>query len=208
MSREPRRSRARGFTLIELLVAMAVFSLLATFMYSGIQAIVRDRGIIMDRLDELDQLQRTARTLDSDILQLQSRDVRDELGRANEPAIYTDPAGDFVVRLSRAGWRNPGLRRKRSILQRVQYRVEDEVLYRDYWPVLDRVLGMEPISQALINGVTEFALEFLDASNEWQPVWPPRDANNPVVVQLPQGVRYRLVLENFGEIERLVEVAQ
>ncbi len=202
------RRLAHGFTLIELMIAIAVFGLLATFMYGGIDAIVRDREIIMERLGDLDQLQRAVRVLDADIAQLQPRDVRDELGRTPEPAIYTDPAKEFVVRLSRAGWRNPGLRRKRSILQRVQYRLEDEVLYRDYWPVMDHVLGMEPITQELLQGVIKFDLEYLDATDQWQEMWPPRDATSIAINELPHGVRYRMELTSFGEIIRLVEVAR
>ena len=107
-------------------------------------------------------------------MQLQPRDVRDELGRAQEGAVLTDPAGDFIVRLSRAGWRNPGSRYQRGILQRVQYRLEDNVLYREYWPVMDRVLGMEPVSQELLAGVMKLEINFLDEANAWQETWPPR----------------------------------
>jgi general secretion pathway protein J len=199
-------NRPSGFTLIELLAAIAIFGILATLMYGGIATIVRDREIIMERLDELAQLQRTATALHRDFTQLVPRDVRGVLGRDREFAVYTDTANDFVVRLSRGGWNNPAARRQRGTLQRVEYRIEDNVLYRDYWPVMDRVLGMDAQSQKLIEGVLEFEVEFLDEADLWQPIWPPRNASNMLPDQLPHAVRYRLELENFGEIRRMVEV--
>ena len=195
-----------GFTLIELLAAIAIFGILSTLMYGGIAAIVRDREIIMERLDELGQLQRTVRALHTDFAQAQPRDVRDELGRDREFAILANPAEDYVVRVSRAGWRNPGARRSRGILQRVQYRLDENVLYRDYWPVMDHVLGMDPQSQKLLEGVIEFEVEYLDSADTWQEIWPPRNATNMPPSVLPYGVRYRLELENFGEIRRLIEL--
>jgi general secretion pathway protein J len=202
------RAPWRGFTLIELLLAIAIFGFLATLMYGGVAAVVRDREIIMERLDELDQLQRTVRALNTDFSQLQPRDVRGVLGREQEFALQTDTANDYVVRLSRAGWRNPESRYARGILQRAQYRLEDEVLYRDYWPVMDHVLGAEPRRQKLLEGVLAFELEFLEGSDLWQPMWPPRNATQMPPYELPYAVRYTMTIKNIGEVSRLVELVR
>jgi general secretion pathway protein J len=197
-----------GFTLIELLLAIAIFGLLSTLMYGGIAAIVRDRDIVLERLEYLDQVQRTVRLLNNDFGQLQPREVRGVLGRDKEPALMSDPADNFTVRLSRIGWRNPLDARPRGILQRAQYRLADNVLYREYWPVMDPVLGDKPREQPLLTGVLNFEVEYLDEANEWQPFWPPRDAANQALFSLPAAVRYRLEIETIGEIRRLVEVVQ
>lgn len=193
-----------GFTLIELLVAMAIFSFLATAMYTGIRQIVLEREIILARTTELHQLQRTIRYLNTDFAQLHPRDVRDELGRGRLAALVSDPSQDFGLELSRDGWRNPALAARGS-LQRVQYRLENETLIRKYWPVMDRLLGAEARELELLNNVEKFEIAYLDEALEWQTDWPPSNAQ-PGLTLLPIAVRYRLTLKEFGEIERLVEV--
>ncbi|HJP03802.1 MAG: type II secretion system minor pseudopilin GspJ [Gammaproteobacteria bacterium] len=199
------KSTAPGFTLIELLVAMAIFVFLAAAMYGGTQYIMLQREIMLVRQGELESLQRTVRYLQTDLTQIFPRDVRDELGRDRLPALFTDPGNDIAMRLSRDGWRNPA-EFKRGTLQRVQYRYnEDErILYRDYWPVMDRVLGMEAREQEILTGVEEFDIEFLDEKGEWQQDWPP--ANSKATL-LPSAVRFRFLLDSFGEVIRLVEMA-
>ena len=49
----------------------------------------------------------------------------------------------------------------RSNLQRVNYRLEDEGLWRDSYPVLDRAADTEPYSVMLLDGVEDMQLAFL-----------------------------------------------
>ncbi len=198
--------RQQGFTLIELLAAMAIFSLLAVAMYSGTQFVILEREIIIQRQQELHDLQLTVSYLNNDFGQLRTRDIRDELGRDLIPALWAQPGRDFLVELSHDGWRNPA-GAPRGTLQRVQYRLEENTLVREHWPVMDRVLGMEGRIQELIDGVDKLEFEFLDASNEWQPIWPPLNNNAAAGGDsLPVAVRYRLETQSFGEIIRLVEI--
>lgn len=193
-----------GFTLIELLVALAIFAFLAAAMYGGTQYIMLQREIMLLRQGELESLQRTVRYLQTDLTQIIPRDVRDELGRDRLPALFTDPGNDISLRLTRDGWRNPA-EFKRGTLQRVQYRYDedDRILYRDYWPVIDRVLGMEAREQEILTGVEEFDIEFLDEEDEWQQSWPPPDSKTTL---LPAAVRFRFLLDSYGEVTRLVEM--
>ena len=207
MSRLDSQARSEGFTLIELLAAMAIFSLLAVAMYGGTQWVMLEREIILERQGQLHELQRAVRYLNDDISQLQNRPVRDELGRDNLAALLAEPGNDFVVELSRDGWRNPA-ESPRGTLQRVQYRLEEETLIREYWPVMDRILGMEGREQELISGVDRFELEFLDESGEWQAVWPPLSTGAARPSALPVAVRYQMETQSFGEIRRLMEVAR
>jgi general secretion pathway protein J len=201
----PLKRISAGFTLIELLVAMAIFVFLAAAMYGGTQYIMLQREIMLVRQGELESLQRTVRYLQTDLTQAFPRDVRDELGRDRLPAMFTDPANDIALRLSRDGWRNPA-EFKRGTLQRAQYRYDedDNILYRDYWPVMDRVLGMEAREQEILTGVEEFDIEFLDEDSEWQQSWPPADSKSTL---LPKAVRFRFLLDSYGEVIRVVEVA-
>lgn len=197
----------RGFTLLELLVALAIFAFMAAVMYSGTQLVIEEREVVNERLTELQNMQRTVRLLQTDFTQLYPRAVRDELGRGAAPALATERQAEITVLLTRTGWRNPDNLNPRGNLQRVRYRYDPETatLYRDYWPVVDRVLASEPREEELLQGVTDFNVEFLDGSDNWQEGWPlPGATNNSV---LPRAVRYRLELTTYGEITRLVEVA-
>jgi general secretion pathway protein J len=201
----PYTDRECGFTLIELLAAMAIFSLLAVAMYGGTQFVILEREIIIERQQELHDLQLAVSYLNDDFGQLQARDVRDELGRDQTPALWAQPGREFLVELSHDGWRNPA-DAPRGTLQRVQYRLDENTLVREYWPVMDRILGMEGRTQELIDGIDAIEFEYLDASGEWQPIWPPLSASTTTGNTLPVAVRYRLETQSFGEIIRLVEI--
>lgn len=196
---------SRGFTLIELLAAMAIFSLLAVAMYGGTSWIMLEREIILERQERLAELQRMVRFINDDFSQLQRRPIRDELGRDLLPPLLAEPGREFIAELSHDGWRNPAAL-PRSTIQRVQYRLTDRTVVREYWPVMDRPLGMEGRERELFEGVEKFELEFLDQAGEWQPVWPPLTTDGLDIDSLPVAVRYTLESDDFGTIERLVEV--
>ena len=217
-----RRTNAlAGFTMIELLAAMAIFSLLAVVMYGGVRWIVLEREIVMTRQAQLRDLQRAVNVLGNDFGQLALRPIRDELGRDFLPALVSGLAGEFVVELSHDGWRNPA-GASRGTLQRVQYRLEEPevdeigkqptdgqfILVREYWPVMDRTLGMEGRTENVLSDVEQFTIEYLDSSNAWREIWPPAGsvAGGAAPSDLPLAIRYRIESTVFGSIERLVEV--
>lgn len=197
---------ARGFTLLELLVAMAIFAVVSALALGGLNAVARQQELARADLAELAKLQRAVRDLVTDFSQLQPRYVRDELGQGGEAPLLADGQIDYLVRLTRGGWRNPaGF--PRGTLQRVQYRLDERRLIREYWPVLDHPLGMAPRSQVLLEDVDELQIEYLDDGGEWQPRWPPLQALNAGVAPRPRAVRFALELPGWGRIERLVELS-
>jgi len=200
-----RLSVSDGFTLIELLVAMAVFGVVSAMALGGLNAIVTQQTIAKNQIERLGHLQRTVRYLSEDFVQLNPRHVRDVLGQDSEPPLIANSADGVIVRISRAGWRNP-VPLKRGTLQRVQYRIEDEVLYREYWPVMDYPLGMEPRQIELIDDVNEITIEYLDEQSKWHTQWPPLsqlDASNFIY---PRAVRITLELADYGEVVRIVDL--
>lgn len=197
---------ARGFTLIELLVSMAIFAVISVLTLGGLNAVIKQQGLAREDMEDLRRLQRTMRAFQTDFGQVYPRSVRDSLGQGAEGQLVTDGAGEFTVRLTRAGWRNPALL-PRGTLQRVQYRIdEDDQLVREYWVVLDSPLGMEPRSDVLIGGVEEFRIEYLDGEDSWSEDWPPLRRAGEATTNGPRAARITLELAGWGEIERLVEM--
>ena len=201
-------SLQRGFTLLEILVAVAIFGIVAYMSYGGLDAVIRQHEIVSESATRLRNLQYAMRRLVQDFSQIQPRAIREETGEGLNFALKADTRTTEPMELTRAGWHNP-LAHPRSSLQRVAYWVEEDILIRAQWPVLDRMLGEEPIELELLEGIDEFQLLFLDANNEWIEQWPPPDQPNSgpdVQSALPQAVEIVLQLDDWGEIRRIVEL--
>lgn len=199
-----RRSLGAGFTLIELLVAMAIFGVLALLAYGGLSGMLSTRAMVEERAEALRELQLAYRTLERDLEQLVPREIRDEFGQPR-PALIAGSEIGAALELTRGGWRNPA-EQARSTLQRVAYVVEDEILMRATWPILDRPPNATPRQQELLAGVTEARMRFLDPANVWQEIWPPPGlavTGAPVALPPPRAAEMVLITERWGELRWL-----
>ena len=195
----------KGFTLLEILVAVAVFAVMGVMAYGGLQAVITQQEIARDNAARLRDVQFAIRQLALDLLQVQPRPVRDELGDTYRSAVLADERNLFELELTRGGWSNP-LAQPRAAIQRVAYRLEEDRLIRVHWFVPDHTLSEEPVERELLDGVVEMRLRFLGTSSEWVSQWPATvGAGDPA--DLPRAIEVVIELEDWGEIRRLIEVA-
>lgn len=201
---------ARGFTLLELLIAIAIFSIIASFVYAGLDVVLDTKQQTDMYLNRLSKLQLGLNLLQRDIEQAVGRPVRDEYGES-QPALRSGGYSGLLLELTRGGYANP-MKLTRSNLQRVAYQLEDETLYRITWPTLDRAQNSEPRRQSLFDGIKGIEIIYYDQAMEKQTEWPAQSSGSrqekAAAVDLPKAVEVIFELDKWGSIRRLFPVAQ
>jgi general secretion pathway protein J len=199
--------RQRGFTLIEILVATVILSVMGVIAYRGIAEARVAVGNAEGHLDRLRLVQRTVQLVAADFRNVTRRSVREPIGDGYRAAILRDPNGIALVELSRAGWSN-GAGLPRGTGQRIVYRLEDGKLFREHWNVMDPTLATPLVKRELLDGVERAELRYLTKGREWIAEWPQfGNTRDFGFHERPLAVEFTLVLEDYGEIRRLVEVS-
>jgi general secretion pathway protein J len=204
---------AQGFTLLELLVAMAIFAIVGVLALGGLNTVLTQQEIARTELAELQKVQRAMRLITGDFSQINPRMVRDQfIGDTPEEPLVADGRGDFLVRMTRDGWPNPFSLQARGMLQRVQYRLEDRKLLREYWPVLDATLATEARSEVLLERVDAIEIQYCGipetnfAPEQCVTQWPTPQQGQSVGTANPRAVRVILSVEGWGDLVRLIEL--
>jgi general secretion pathway protein J len=186
---------------------MAIFAVVSTLALTGYTQLQRQSEYTEQRLARMREVQRAVQTICQDLAQLEPRPIREPLGDARIPALRATDALEYRLELTRAGWSNTaGL--ARPTLQRVGYRLDQDALWRDYWPALDRTLVVEPVKLQMLEGVRSVSFRFLTRNRDWVDRWPALEsAGRRDERSRPAAIELIIELEDWGEIRRLVEVA-
>jgi general secretion pathway protein J len=205
--------RRGGFTLIEVLIAMSITALVATLSFSSLSAVLSSVESLREHGQRTAEMNRAWTIVSRDLRQFTLRPVRDQFGEA-ESAMFGGAAVDNSLSFTRTGWHNPNLR-LRSELQRIRYRLEDNILWRESYVVLDRSSESQVQRVELIRNVEEFEMAFLGAGTEvrgeeldtdkWPLSWGV-NASNRNVVAPPQALELRLQLGDWGELRWLYDL--
>ncbi len=195
----------RGFTLIEVLVALALTALVAMLAYGALSSAISAGDSTQEEAQRLQTLDRVFQLLQRDLGLVLKRPVQNGYGE-KQPAFAGAVAGDGLLELTRAAWPN-SRQQQRSDLQRVHYRWDGSVLWRDYWLHTDRGPVEAPVSVALSRDLKSIRLRFLDGSagsaaadsSQWRDSWLARDSGD----RLPAAVEVVVEMEAWGEVRRL-----
>ena len=207
--------RDAGFTLVEVLIALAITAFVSTIAYTSFTTVLNGVERSQATADRVYEVNRAWMMISRDIEQFVARPIRDEFGEM-EPAMHGGQAARFPLSFTRSGWHNP-VAHSRSELQRVNYRVEDEILWRDSYPVLDRSGETQVQEVALLEGVEQLRILFLDGTENARTVgqtseldtrnWPENwvsDTSQPgAVLRPPLAVELQLQLTDWGEMKRI-----
>jgi len=204
---------------------LAITAFVSVIAYTSLSSVISGVESMRESTRRTYEVNRALMIISRDFREFIARPVRDEYGEVEHP-IVGGPAARFMLSLTRSGWHNPN-RHPRSNLQRVNYRLEDQALWRDAYAVLDRASDTEPQSVMLLEDVEFFELRFLgDLSfmaqqreedkldtSSWPQSWVagpaafttggPPAAGGAGNYTLPPAVELRLELSDWGEIRRL-----
>ena len=194
----------RGFTLLELLVALSIFSVLSVMAYGGLQAVITKKNSTEQAADRIAELQLAMMRISTDLRQTVDRKIRDEYGDFLA-SMQSSQNGDATMAWTRAGYRNPA-HLKRSHMQRVAYKLEQQKLIRITWPVLDRAQDTEAMETEVLANIESIEWRFLNNQDEWVSAWPEAGINAELF-SLPKAVEFSLDLQDWGKIRRLILLA-
>ena len=205
---------ARGFTLVEVLIALAITAFVAAVAYTSLSTVITGVESARASAERTHEINRAFMLLSRDLRHFVVRPVRDEFGE-NEPALSGGQAARFALSFTRAGWHNPnGL--PRSHLQRVNYLFEDQALWRESYPVLDRAGDTEGTQVRLLDDVDYLELAFLGSvdqlrlgrgtnvdTRQWPANWVVDTSDPGALPTPPVAIEITLGLADLGEITRL-----
>ena len=207
-----------GFTLGEVLIARAITAFVSTIAYTSLATALSGVESTREVTDRTYDINRAWMIISRDLRQFVARPIRDEFGDV-EPALQGGIAARFALSFTRSGWHNPN-NHLRSNLQRVNYRVEDDALWRDSYPVLDRVADSRPQSVKLLDDVEFFELAFLGSLAEarsvgdgvtldtrnWLESWVLDTSTPDAELAPPQALEIRMQLADWGEMRRVYDL--
>lgn len=205
----PFRKYSSGFSFIELLVAIVLMIVVSVMSYKILNSVLENREHLEQVRDEQRKLMLAFLRLEDDLSQVRPRAIRSVAG-TEIPAfvgriVNTLPLSEPALEFTRGGI--PILNDlPQSDLQRVAYRLNDEgVLFRIYWPVLDRAPTTEAIEVPILDGIEDIKMRFYDDKGNWLNVWPPvnNTPNAAPAATIPRGMEFLVKFKNGDEIKRL-----
>ena len=191
-----------GFSLIEVLLALAITAMISVIAYTGLSTAVSARDSLLAEEERHRQLMLFFSLFGRDIRHAAPRPVRNEYDD-EEPAVRATEGLDILLELTRRGWDNPAAQ-PRSDLQRVVWRIEDEVIYRGVYQTLDRGGDLPPVETAILENVEALSVRFLgheqtDPSlDAWRENWS-TDGDEGI----PLAVEVELEIEGWGSVRRV-----
>ena len=190
-----RAAPAGGFTLIELLTALTILSLLGLMSYRGLSAVLDTREHVRQESDKWRRVAAFFARFEHDVHLAAPRPVRTATGTA--PAWRGEAGATLEPRLEFSRFATAeGVDTARRLAYRLNEKREIELWL---WPGLDVAPNALPARYAVLTGVTQFELQYLNADLAWVDAWPASARDSPI----PQAVRLRMVLASGEEIMRV-----
>lgn len=196
----------RGLTLIELMIALAITAIIATTAYQILTLSQQSSDSNYRDSERLLELDRGFGLIQRDIQQLLPRPVRTPLQEI-KPAFMSLNSRVIGFEFSRSNWSNP-LEQHRAEVQRLQYFLYQDALYRRALPQLDLAEQSPAEATLLISGIKQLHLRYLHAqtgstNSQWIDHWPPEPGEDQQLELLPAAIELEINSDDLGTIQRL-----
>lgn len=175
-------------------MAIAIFGVVAVIAYGSLSSLMDSKRGVEEHASRLASLQLAFQLMQRDLAQAVNRPVRDELG-GSEDAMLLSSEGRLAF--TRIGEDLPAVEKPRSRLERLEYQLRDDGLWRIRWRQLDRVQGAKADEMLLMEGIDGWQLRFLDKQGSWHPGWPTTSGDLPAALEL------KLEHASWGQLRRV-----
>ncbi len=193
-----RRSAQRGFTLLELIVAVAVFALVAVMAQAGLSAVVRAAQANRAAAEQTREIDLLLLRIDREMAQVLARPVR---GAYGDTRAAVQGGADRVEYTSLSFFEGA---RIAPVRRGIELRGKELIIWEQ--SRLDAGPGTQRRETLLADQVQRFRISYLEGGESFDR-WPPRRSNRGPGI-LPVAVEFRLELEGFGAIERVIELPE
>lgn len=185
----------KGFTLAEILIALAIFSILSLMLMTALHNVINSQSKAEEKAERLRNTQMALLILSRDLEQAINRPILNMKG-AQELAFTGD---NLNFSFTHMGYATLDNKTPRSALQRVQYRLQNQALWRYTWDSLDLAPKSEPHARELLSGVEKIQVQYVDTQGRLHDIWPDKEGN----ADLPRAVQIVMNLQNWGTISQL-----
>lgn len=190
-----------GFTLVELLIAIVLFSILSVGSYQVLDSVISSHRKLSSHNEKFEGLRRSINMLVRDLQQVQSRTAVNSYG-TEEAALILESSDQSRLVFSSGGWANP-LVAARGTVSRIEFFVEDDVLIKRRWLVLDALDQETYFDIQLIKNISGFEIRALDSDDRWISYWPKQGMP---ITELPRVLEVELKIPGMGTVKRLLEL--
>ncbi|MCE0493859.1 type II secretion system minor pseudopilin GspJ [Vibrio salinus] len=195
--------RNQGFTLIEMLVAVAILAMLSLLAYQILYQVQISNDVSEKKSQQINTLQKAIIVLDSDFRQIADRKFRTNGAESSDQKLFWEDGllgkqGKSLL-FTRLGWGNHQWQFPRGEVIKVGYRLNAGKLERLWWRYPDTVVGDTGNVTTVLDGVSAFDVRFY-YDGKWLNHWDKEDV-------LPAALSVRLMLDDYGKIERTYLVA-
>lgn len=188
-------SDIKGFTLIEVMVAVAIFAVIASIIFPAMIQFLSVRERLEEKHDHMVGMQKTFLFLAKDMRFASNRLGKDEYGELGKATLSVDDGSLIEFTAQYPDLNLGGL----SVPRRVRWQLEDGVLQRIQYPVMDPDSDTRSLRQNLMTEVdkVEVQLSFVeDGRDNTSSKWDEES-------RLPDMISVRVIMQNDIEYHRI-----
>ena len=207
---DPSSPEKNGFTLIEIMVAVAIFALIVAIAFPALIQFLDIRERINNKNESLDALQKTFLFMSRDLSYAVNRVGKDEFGDELKTTLTVDDNSLIELTSASQDFALDGA----SVPRRVKWLLEDAVLYRMQYPVMDPDSDTNAYKQGLLKEVDEVELTLFSIedgreseSKRWDEKTRLPNMIN-VVIEMKNGLEYSRSFTMLGsDTEQAIKAA-